>query len=141
MPTVHPPTLHPPQSYTCGGMCANVHPDGRMVIDVAGAPCPTGVEDLDAYHLLGRIQLAAEKGLPGKFSVLAIAIDSGKLCRFYVVRPRHPSEVMDVDAARDDIDYLYATLDFYNHQKALWDTLIQLPEITTVIIGTVKDLA
>lgn len=141
MPTVHPPTTHPPASYTFGNVCANVHPDGRMVIDVAGAPCPTGVEDLDAYHLLGRIQLAAEKGLPGKFSVLAIAIDTGKLCRFYVCRPRHPSEVMTVDEARDDIDWLYATLDIYNRQKALWDTLIQLPEIITITIGTVEDLA
>lgn len=125
-----------------GGVYANVHPDGRLVLTVKGAICPQAVEDLDEWHLLGRIQLAGDHDLDGrrKFSVLAFHRDTGDLARFYVAEPRHPSETITVAEAYDNPQWLSADVEYYQRTKPVWELLIQLPEITSVTIGTARDL-
>ncbi|KDE96714.1 hypothetical protein Y900_030960 [Mycolicibacterium aromaticivorans JS19b1 = JCM 16368] len=77
---------------------------------------------------------------------------TGRLARFYMVRPQHPEGLDPLDYSSDPDDLPgYAAwkqqwdqenaAERYETDKPLWDLVSGLPEIADVFIGTTKDSA
>lgn len=106
---------------------------------------------LDEWQLLGRVQMRSDMPSELKINVVAYHRHTGRLARFYMIRPKHPDGLDPLDYSSDpeslpgyaawkqqwDQENAAAR---YETDKPLWDLVSQLPDITDVFIGTVEDL-
>jgi hypothetical protein len=129
---------------------AHVHSDGRMAITLTEGTC-LQVPDLDEWQLLGRVQMRSDMPSELKINVVAYHRHTGRLARFYMIRPKHPDGLDPLEYSSDPDDLPgYAAWKKqwdqenaavrYETDKPLWDLVSRLPEITDVFIGTVQDL-
>lgn len=129
---------------------AHVHSDGRMAITLTEGTC-LQVPDLDKWQLLGRVQMRSDWLSELKINVVAYHRRTGRLARFYMIRPKHPDGLDPQDYSSDPDDLpAYAAWKQqwdqenaavrYETDKPLWDLVSRLPEIRDVFIGTVTDL-
>ncbi|MCA2344113.1 hypothetical protein JF732_26765 [Mycobacterium intracellulare] len=121
-----------------------------MAITLTEGTC-LQVPDLDEWQLLGRVPMRNDWPSELKINVVAYHRHTGRLARFYMIRPQHPDglDALDYSSDPDDLPGYAAwkqqwdqenAAARYETDKPLWDLVSRLPEITDVFIGTVKDL-
>jgi hypothetical protein len=71
-----------------------------MAITLTEGTC-LQVPDLDEWQLLGRVQMRSDMPSELKITVVAYHRHTGRLARFYMIRPKHPDGLDPLDYSSD----------------------------------------